>query len=67
MCIISMLYMQYVQFTVCCCLIGKGHLEARSDGGDCHVDTTKAAGTEKLKSTPNFGLALKLGSHQPTD
>lgn len=45
--------------------VGQGHLEARSDGGDCHIDTTKAAGTERLKSRPHCDLASKPGSHQP--
>lgn len=45
--------------------VGQGHLEARSDGGDCHVDTTEAAGTERLKSRPHCDLASKPGSHQP--
>lgn len=44
---------------------GQGHLKARSDGGDCHVDTTEAAGTERLKSRPHSDLASKPGSHQP--
>lgn len=43
--------------------VGQGRLEARGDGGDCHVDTTKAPGTERLKSCPNCDLASKPGSH----
>lgn len=44
---------------------GQGHLETRSDGGDCNVDTTEAAGTGGLESTNlNCDLVTKLGSHQ---
>lgn len=31
--------------------VGQGHLETRSDGGDCDVDATEAVGTGRLKST----------------
>lgn len=31
-------------------LLGQGHLETRSDGGDCDVDTTEVR-TGKLRST----------------
>lgn len=37
--------------------VGEGHLKARSDGGDCNVDPTEAAGTGRLKSAPSRGLA----------
>lgn len=44
--------------------VGQGHLETRSDGGDCNVDTTEAFGTGRLKSIPNFDLATKPRSHE---
>lgn len=44
--------------------VGQGHLETRSDGGDCNVDTTEAVGTGRLKSFPNCDLATKPRSHQ---
>lgn len=44
---------------------GQGHLETRSDGGDCNVDATEAVGTGRLKSTnPNCSLVTKPISHQ---
>ena len=44
---------------------GQGHLETRSDGGDCNVDATEAAGTGGLDS-PNstFDLITKPRPHQ---
>lgn len=42
--------------------VGEGHLETRSDGGDCNVDTTEAVGTGGLKSIPKCDIATKLSS-----
>lgn len=44
--------------------VGEGHLKARSDGGDCHVDATEAAGTGRLKNAPSCGLARIPLSHR---
>lgn len=43
--------------------VGEGHLKAGSDGGDCNVDPTEAAGTGRLKNSPSCGLDTIPISH----